>query len=170
METTSIRQTWRLDAASTHQEHRCCLCWRHPTPRGWAKLGRCSQGWTSRKGIPACRRRWGRRRNFHCERQYLTLQSKVSSCPPVRQIQLPDFFGGGLGYSNTKNAALACELGGLSTQSGVVRSDFRFPSQLPSQQRHSQHEKSVFFFLFFVVFCESAYLTSTQITALICKR
>ena len=46
---------------------------------------------------------------------------------------------------------------------------FRFLSQLPSQQSQSLFEKSILFFLFFVVFREGAYQTSTQITALICE-
>ena len=55
---------------------------------------------------------------FHRTRQHLTLQSEV--CPAVRQIHLPDFFCWGLGYSNTKNAALALRarrrVGGLVNQ------------------------------------------------------
>ena len=43
-----------------------------------------------------------------CLRRNVLFTSKQKKvCPPVRQIHLPDFFCGGLGYSNTKNAALA---------------------------------------------------------------
>ena len=67
-----------------------------------------------------------------------------------------------------------CELGDLSTQSGVVCSDgldlFRFLSLLPSQQRHSLFEPSVLFTLSVGVRGESAYQCSTKITAVICQQ